>query len=448
MLEIVRGKAVLRWLPVVALSALLLAAFALRMELLYGGGVAVVAFGLLSWYRPRWAVLLLLVAMPLAPKISLPFGNLYIATVLVMVFVGVWAVRKLVSPGEVRLARTRLSLPVFLYAAVLLLSTVMSAGYLIANREQLLRLVQFFFYLSLFFVVSDTSIDPGFRRRVVLLVVGTGILEGVIACFQWFTRVGFFTTGTFDREHNHLSAYLVFTGLLLVGVMAEVRSRKAIAALLAGFVAMGIGLAFSFSRTGYVAVAAGMVLFAFLGISWKKRLAVLLLLAAGAIAAYQLVPESVAERFGTIVVVAAGKTKTDISFTTRLMMWRDAIDAFRSSPLIGVGAMRIPITDNYFVKTLGETGLLGMASLLWLIAAILREGLRAFRSVSGDALVRGARLGLVPAAFALLVVFNGLGDFFGVHRLMGVFWILLAVLLPRADLPEDGPVGREIGLSK
>jgi len=113
MLEIVRGKAVLRWLPVVALSALLLAAFALRMELLYGGGVAVVAFGLLSWYRPRWAVLLLLVAMPLAPKISLPFGNLYIATVLVMVFVGVWAVRKLVSPGEVRLARTRLSLPCF-----------------------------------------------------------------------------------------------------------------------------------------------------------------------------------------------------------------------------------------------------------------------------------------------------------------------------------------------
>lgn len=423
-------------LPPLVVSLLFLAAFVYDAHLVALGALALAAFAALVWARPSAALFLLVAAFPLAPKIEFPFGNLYVATILVILFTAVHTVKRIASPDPAEPVRTPLNAPLLFFTAVLLVSTTKNFVWLLAHQEQLLRFVQFLFYLFLFFVVSDMRIAAGTRRKLVLLVLGLGVFEGFVGCYQWFTRTGVFATGTLDGEKNHFSAFLVFTGLLLFGSLLVRPRLSEKAVLLAGFLAMGVGLVFSFSRTGYVAVAVGLLLFLVIPVSRRSKIFIVLLILASAILAYRLVPSSVAERFGTIAVVAAGKTKSDISFTVRLDMWRDAFEMFRRNPVIGAGANSIPLTDNYFVKTLGETGILGLFSLVWVIVAILRAEWAALARGGGDRLIRGVRLGLLPASFALLVVYNALGDFFGVHRLMGVFWVLLALLIRREDIPE------------
>jgi len=432
------SRAAWTWaLPPLLVALLLIPAFALGVEEIVLGVVGLCCFAALSWWKPVHALLVLLLAMPLAPKIPLPIGNLYISTILVMAFVVLRAFKEVASPAPLRFPRTPLSAPLLFFAAVLTLSVSMNAAYLIGNREQLLRFVQFLFYLSLFFLAAGLTLETRHRRWIVGTVLATGVLEGAIAVWQWVSKRGFFTTGTFDHQHNHLAAFLVFTGLLLMGAILEARSARSRLLYLCGIGLIGFGLVFSFSRTGYIAIGAGMLCFLLLGIAPRKKLAVFSVLLSGALLAYLLVPASVASRAGTIASVAAGKAR-DISFSIRLEMWSAAIEAFKKSPLLGAGAMKFELRDNYFVKTLAESGAMGMIGLLWVIVAVLLQALRSSKVPEKDRMLRGARIGFFPAAFAILVIFNMSGDFMNLHRLMGVFWVLSAVPVSGGER-EPGP---------
>jgi O-antigen ligase len=421
------------FIPPVAAVLTLLACFVLNAEHVWFAAFGLLAYATLCWMAPFSALLTAIMAMPLAPRISFAFGNLYVATVLVLVFEGVTALRKLAGPSPLGMKRGALATPLVFLAAVLMLSTAMNMGHLIANPDQLLRFIQFLSYLALYFFAVDLSLTPSQRRWTIGLVLATGVVEAGIAVYQWYARRGFFATGTFDGQHNHLAAYLVFTGLLFVGLLIEARSARTAALALACIALAALGLVFSFSRTGYVAIAVGMLFFTVLRIPPRKKLLVLAVLVAGGISAYHYVPSSVAARFGTIAVVAAGQTERDISFSERLGMWTEAFEAFKRSPLLGTGAMTFQVRDNYFMKTLGEAGALGVFALLWMILAVLRETMRSLRFPAEGSLVRGARVGMAAASFALLIVFNTAGDFVNLHRLMGVYWVLLAVLTCRAD---------------
>ena len=64
---------------------------------------------------------------------------------------------------------------------------------------------------------------------------------------------------------------------------------------------------------------------------------------------------------------------TDISFSTRLQVeWPRAIGAFMLSPLIGTGPSSITeATDNDYLRSLGETGILGFGLFLFIILQII-----------------------------------------------------------------------------
>jgi O-antigen ligase len=110
-------------------------------------------------------------------------------------------------------------------------------------------------------------------------------------------------------------------------------------------------------------------------------------------------------------------------------MWKQVLEDFSQNPLIGRGLWVYYLRDNYYMRVLGETGLVGIAAFAGLLIAILREEWRAIRARTDDDFVRGVAVGLLPATVGCLLVFQLSGDFFVVHRFMGVFWAVLALVL-------------------
>ncbi len=187
-------------------------------------------------------------------------------------------------------------------------------------------------------------------------------------------------------------------------------------------------LVLSFSRTAYVALAVSMFVFLLMPIGKARKIGLAAAGASAVLIGLAALPAAVSRRMMDIYLTLAGRQMA-LSFIYRIEMWRGALADFLRNPLLGRGTYFYELRDNFYVKVIGETGLLGITALVALLYLILREERRVLGRSTGDDLLDGLTLGLFPASVGFLVVFNLAGDFFLIHRLMGTFWIMLALIL-------------------
>ncbi|MFA7329553.1 MAG: O-antigen ligase family protein [Candidatus Delongbacteria bacterium] len=141
----------------------------------------------------------------------------------------------------------------------------------------------------------------------------------------------------------------------------------------------------------------------------------------------------------------------DGSAQKRFVMWSFALDLFKERPLFGIGPLQyLPAAmhtraqaitpHNYYVTTLAEQGLVGLAAYLGIVGTIFARGLRNARRLL-DPAMRRLNFGLLAGVFYYQFVL-----FFGGGRLThnnsiyihSLFWVVVAVLwiLPRLQEVE------------
>ena len=122
----------------------------------------------------------------------------------------------------------------------------------------------------------------------------------------------------------------------------------------------------------------------------------------------------------------------------RIARWGHAYDQMRRNPLFGAGLGRYggavaarffgsPYVDNYYAKTLAETGLLGLVSYLALIGVYLRDVFRIWRNVADLRMKR-----LIAGVFSALVVFTAhafVENIFEVPTVNMLFWLVGTLVL-------------------
>jgi O-antigen ligase len=310
----------------------------------------------------------------------------------------------------------------------------------------LLRTLQLGGYLALFITIASLRLDP----RVAVAVARVSIILLPIECVMaWRNRAlesyGFLC-GTFDGEHNTFAAYLVLM-VAMVTAYLQVAARRAVRlALVLLLILAGVSLAFSFSRAAYLAAPVA-VLAVFHGSGGRRALlrGVAVIAAALAFAA-MFAPADLADRFLSIWD-ALRSQRADISFGTRLAIWRAAVDDLVRTRFLGVGIIGENIIDNSFVRALVETGFVGLGVHLWLVfsaAAWLRRASR--RTPVPE--IRAIALGLYGATIALLIVMSLSCDTFLLHRVMGLFWTMFGAVVASSpasagsshhDPPPDSP---------
>ncbi|MBI4999453.1 O-antigen ligase family protein [Candidatus Gottesmanbacteria bacterium] len=119
----------------------------------------------------------------------------------------------------------------------------------------------------------------------------------------------------------------------------------------------------------------------------------------------------------------------DISFTTRFQgEWPRAMVAFKRNPILGSGYSSVSLaTDNDYLRILGETGIVGLLSFLFLITSLAIFIKLALSKVASP-LVRSLAIG-VAAGLSGLAINAILIDVFEASKVAFSLWLILGITL-------------------
>jgi hypothetical protein len=403
------------WLPALACGVWAAAAALapdLRLKALVIAPPAAAALVLWTLAQPgRWLLLFLLAAL-LTPPLPFDLGNSgpHIAVVFAALggFAGVlrargWRFR----PGPV-------NGPLIALAAVMLASAAPAA--ILSGADPALgsvaRTALFGISAYAFFY---TAYGPAPPFASIRWIYGAAVAAALFACVDFYFQLpapaGFgaqfvwLDSGVYRRaqglfyEASTLGNFCAFWLAMILAAFSIPRARRPVssAALAAGGAAFFAALVLSYSRASLVNVAVAACVLALRRrgeLRWK-RLVVLLAVSvpAGALLVWKLFP-SFAEMYWLRISASAEYmfTATNGVLSGRVASWSTLGGWLAANPfhaLFGLGYKTLPYTryaggpmvaDNMYLGLLVETGMAGLAALVWLNIAVLRAAARASRS--------------------------------------------------------------------
>jgi O-antigen ligase len=418
---------------------------AARYALIAGIGIAA-AFQL--WRVPRlWAfVLLFIVLVPKFPIAAVPgdptpirIDDLVMAAVL-----GGWIVARLLGRPRV-VPRAPVTPFLLLYGLVALVTSLLGIGAEIARPAtaafHFMRLVEF----ALLYYFFYTSIDPGELPQVVRVFRFALLATVAVWVIQhWTAQVVLTSTIGWDTLYPAFSATYDFGGYVMLAtiVLYALWSTGANRSVLTTIgLAAGVYLLLNAdSRASFLGLAVAVGFDLFLRLRWQVALG---LLVVGSATPYLINSRKMEGLLNIAIALATSFSPdtleqsflSDPSIGLRLRNWQMALDRWAERPLVGDGLgaylqfVRIydqPGTpDGWYVRLLSESGLLGLLAFVLLIGGMIWMLLRAYASETAPlrrAIVYGAALAVIAtSAHALLI------DSFVSYKIMGVFWMIVAV---------------------
>jgi O-antigen ligase len=128
----------------------------------------------------------------------------------------------------------------------------------------------------------------------------------------------------------------------------------------------------------------------------------------------------------------------DLSSEMRIKVWKDSMELFRSSPLVGIGFNTFPYlgfalgdAHNLYVKILLEQGIVGLIIFMMIIIIALFYGWKLYRRAKDD-LFKGLGIGFFLCTISLLIS-NFFGDRWTYLPLGAYFWAFMALVV-RANI--------------
>jgi O-Antigen ligase len=296
-------------------------------------------------------------------------------------------------------------------------------------------------YFVLFYMIVNQIHDEQSIRRYIKVMLFTCLVASLIGIAQIPSgvRVSAPFEGT-EGEPNTFGGYLVLMFSVVLGIFLHVQDQsRRIRLVLLGCTIL-VPLAFTESRSSYLAFVAAIGLFILF--ARQKRLLIIACLI-GLILMPVVMPQNVIQRVmytfdqahesGQIKV---GGYRIDTSTSERLHSWERVLEHdFPRHPLLGVGVTGGEFMDAQYPRVLSETGLIGLALFLWFLRRVwvlLRQSYDRLQ----DPVIKGAALGTLCGYGGLL--FHAIGtNTFIIVRIMEPFMILLGLLMAAMLVEKD-----------
>jgi len=404
---------------------------------------------IIAFAKTEYALYFLILAMLISPELVVGAGggSLYHGRQLVvrlddllLLVVGLSWLAKTAIYKELGLFRkTPLNRPILAYALVCSFSTLLGAVFgRLDFTNGFFYVVKYVEYFIIYFMVVNHVREEAQIKRLLQVAFVTCILVSLFALYQIPT--GGRVTAPFEGEGgepNTLGGYLLFMLALSIGMYLNTRNGKG--KLLWGGFSFFIFIPFLFTLSRSSWLAAVPMVLVFLVLS-PKRLWIAIFLIGGTLLLPLLFPSVVKERIDYTFhqpyhsdQLSIGNRRLDTSASARLRSWQTGLRDWTKHPLFGYGVTGYYFMDAQYVKTLVETGIMGLGVFLWLLFSLFRESGRVYRQIGAHRwYYRGLVQGYIAGLVGLCVHCLGVNTFI-IVRIMEPFWFFTGILmiLPR-----------------
>lgn len=354
--------------------------------------------------------------------------------------------------------KSAITLPFILFIVMASLSLVQSLAFL-APAEVMgssLYLIRFLQYGLLFFITLQTVRTPKQIQAIIKIMAVSALLLALAGFVQLsvYPDLAALEEQGYDPHINRLvstwldpnfvGGFLAYMVSILLGMMLHAPKLKSKMLLLTVMAVLGAALFFTFSRSAYLALAAGIIIISLL--KSRKILIISLALFIIGLGVSPRAQERVAELAQSVTSLTSSSAETpDPTAKLRLQSWRQTLQLIQKRPLLGSGYNTLRAvnyqegyikdkeihsgsgSDSSLLTILATTGILGFIPFLLLYILPLKTAFRAWRDKKIPASFRGFSLGLMGGIAALLVhsVFVNSLLF---PSIMIFFWISLGLL--------------------
>lgn len=396
----------------------------------------------------------LMAGMLLSPEIRVPWVELSrrdffirLDDIMVMVVGIAWFATTIVRGKVARLKASPLNYPILIFTFLTALSTARgvftgAVGHPLTAFFYVLKFTEFFL---LYFLIINNIHSEAQIRRVMFAYFVTVVLVVVYA--TWTTIVtqehGRATTPfETDEEPATLGGYLLFSFALAFGLLIHAESIAKRAWYFIMLVSIIPPFLYTLSRASYMAfipMYLGIVL-----ISSKRTFPIVLLILFAVIS--PLTPEATINRINytfqertvSVETTKNASVEVDPSSAARLERYKGVVAQWAWRPLLGQGVTGVGFVDSQVVRVLGEVGVLGLLTLIWIFKSLLQSTVNLYKSLP-DGYMKGLVLGTMSGTIGLM--FHAVtANTFTVVRVAGPFWavcgLIMAVyynVLPRLD---------------
>lgn len=315
-------------------------------------------------------------------------------------------------------------------------------------------------YVPVFLVILHTDMRPGQAKTFVRICVVAALLMGSVNLLEELiigvdrTQIrgtGLVTRGLFTGEGANYNVGAAYTmiGLLLLTPFALTapKARKRLGLLAIGFLLASIWV--TTSRSGLLGAFIGLV---FLGLFYFPRTLVCYTAASLPLAGVVLwhlkdsmivtkllelryIPQALPMLVGKSIE-SLGLPHRALGGVARFSRWGEALLLFYQSPLWGNGFRatrwsRGPTgyftADNYYLETMADTGIVGLALALMFLGVLYACAIRLFKLSKDNVDLRAFAVGYQGALVAVVFV-NIFAGMFMSQKIWGTFLVLSAVL--------------------
>jgi O-antigen ligase len=441
---------------------LLLAIFVPAVALLTGGMIAhhkpatmllvifAVLIVLVTFLNIECGLVILILSMLLSPEFiagstagsSMNRGvTLRMEDMLLMLIGLSWFARTAVRKELGLFLKTPLNKPIGLYMVVCLLST----GYgIMSGRVELktgaLFVLKYFEYFIVYFMIVNHVRSREQVKRFVFFLFLTAMVVALIGIFQ--IPGGGRVSAPFEGragEPNTLGGYLLFIGMMAAGLASKEQKPLARHLLWVLIVCLLPPFFFTQSRTSYVAAIPACLALSFMT---ERRMIIVGLVAVGLLLSPLFLPSIVKQRMlytfnqpqgpGQITI---GAIRLDTSTSARLESWQNALEDFWEHPILGYGVSGYKFLDAQVPRVLAETGLVGLAAFLYLLAALFKLALERMRAAVHP-FDKGLSVGFLAGYIGLLVHSLGVNTFI-IVRIMEPFWFFAGIIAVLSLIDEE-----------
>jgi O-Antigen ligase len=368
--------------------------------------------------------------------------------ILLLVVALSWLAKTAVNKELGLAVKTPLNRPILAYVAATAIATLIGyASGTVGGIGGFFYVLKYVEYFVVYYMVVNNLVDRRQAWRLVTAAFLTAVIVSLIGTTQIPSgqRVSAPFEGR-DGEPNTFGGYLLLLMAVAGGIALETLRLRTRAIYLGLLGLMSIPFMFTLSRTSYIGMIPAAAVMAVLSSRRRVMIGALLALLVASPLVLTLFPETVTKRVRYTFepergqpTVRVGAVGLDPSTSARLISIQQAYEGWTHRPIFGYGVTGFTFMDQQFARTLVETGLVGFATFLVLIWAVLKAGVGSFRvlTVPED---RGLALGFVAGTVGLLGHAIGANTFI-IVRIMEPFWFFAAIVvaLPGLDQEEPAP---------